>query len=494
MGSMNFQLPNPLPEGGRLAIERVQFAGGYDRTPFPTQGELADSQLKLTKAQNESCSVTIPWPIEPYGFPVTSTATLRERPEQYFLLVELARGKLNQLRNAVAELEAQGLAPAATVTSAMKAANRAFAKAVLEPGSAESDAHATEVIRHCYGGAEALMTQFTGTAIQLRTQGSRRIPTRWGCRLHAVPTAAQTPLFKAAFTSVTLVPNWAVIEVASTKFNWKTLDAMVDWAISNGYQPTIGPLIDFGEPLPRWLDGWEGELPSLAAFFCDFIESVVHRYQDRVKNWILCSGFNYWNRYGVAEDDRLRLVGRMLELARTVDVDARWVIGMAQPWGDYLGGDDHSYSPLVFSDTLLRSGLSINGFELELFAGNDDRASLLRDGLDTVRLLDLFGLLGVPIDVVARHPGRVPPQDSPTLAHDPTLLSKCWQAHDSESSQSEWGDWVSRLCLSYAHIRSFTWATWTDGPNDDDATGLLTADDKPKALHRTFQARREQCL
>ncbi|WP_168219389.1 endo-1,4-beta-xylanase [Limnoglobus roseus] len=485
---MNFHLPNPLPAGGRSAVERVQFTGGYDRTPFPTEAKLSPAALQLTKSQQESCAVTIPWPVETFGSPVTSTATLRERPESYDLLVELARGKLNQLRNAIAELEAQGLSPAPEVMAAAKSATQAFVTAVLNPGTAQSAADAGQTIRHCYVSSDALMRQFTGTAIQLRTQGQRRIPTRWGCRIQSVPNAAETALFKAAFTSVVVVPNWAEIEIASTNFDWRNLDAMVDWAIANNYQPTIGPLIDFGEPLPGWLDGWEGELPSLAAFFCDFIESVVHRYQDRVKNWVLCSGFNHWNRYGVSEDDRLRLVGRMLELARTTDVDARWVIGLTQPWGDYLGGDDHSYSPLVFSDTLLRSGLSVNGFELELFAGNDDRASLLRDGLDTVRLLDLFGLLGVPLDVVARHPGRAKASDSQKAGD----LSKCWRSSDGEPAQSEWGDWVSKLCLSYAHIRSFTWAAWTD--TADDALGLVTADGRPKPLLRALQARREQCL
>jgi hypothetical protein len=490
MGSMTFLLPSTLPPGGRAAVERVQFAGGYDRTPFPTQGEFSRTQLVVTKAQNESCSVTVPWPVLNQGFVVTSTATLREKPEPYQLLVELARGKLNQLRNAVAELEAQGLTVAPAVAKASREATHAFAKAALNQRTAEADADATDAITCSYMAADALMRQFTATAIGLRSHQGRRIQTRWGCRITAPPTAEETPLYAAAFTGVVLVPNWSEIETASTRFDWEKLDAMVAWAEANNFQPTIGPLIDFGEPLPGWLDGWEGELPSLAAFFCDFIESAVHRYRDRVKNWILCSGFNHWNRYGVVEDDRLRLVGRMLELARTVDPDGRWVIGLAQPWGDYLGGDDHTYSPLVFADTLLRSGLPISGFELELYAGNDDRASLLRDGLDTVRLLDLFGLLGIPIDVVARHPARDGAEATSNLA----TLSKCWRAAETVAAQQDWGDWVSALCLSYAHIRSFTWGAWADAPETDEAFGLLTKAGQPKPLLKTFQDRRGQCL
>lgn len=392
------------------------------------------------------------------------------------------------MRNAVAELQLQGLEPCAEVVTETKSASRSFAKAALQANPADADADATEALARCYAASGSLMRQFTSTAIALRTQGGRRIPTRWTCRVADVPSEAGSKELVAAFPQVVLVPNWAELEVASTKHDWTKLDDLVDWAAAHEFQPTIGPLIDFGEPLPEWLDGWEGELPSLSAFFCDFVESVVHRYGGRIKSWILCSGFNHASRYGVSEDDRLRLVGRLLELARTLDPEAKWTIGLAQPWGDYLGGDDHTYSPLVFADTLLRSGLPIGGFELEIYAGNDDRCSLLRDGLDTVRLLDLFGLLGIPIDVVARHPGR----SAAGSTVDRSTLSKCWKASETEAVQDEWGDWVSALSLSYAHIRSFSWGAWADG-SDGGAFGLVGADGRAKPLLATLKARRGQC-
>jgi hypothetical protein len=487
MGSMNFHVPGTLPAGGAFALERAQFVGGYDRSPFPTRVDHRTGLLALTKAQNESCSVSAPWPLAGLGFPVSTTATLREKAEPYHLLVELARGKLNQLRNAVAELKMQGLEPSADVQRESLAAVRLLAAAALQDAPGAGDADATAALVHCYAGSQALLRQFTATAIELRTQNNHRIPMRWSCRIASVPSPAQSAAFVAAFSNAVLVPDWAALEVASTKYDWAKLDDLVDWAHANGFQPTIGPLIDFGEPLPAWLDGWEGELPSLSAFFCDFVESIVHRYGSKIKNWILCSGFNHTSRYSVSEDDRLRLVGRLLELARTLDPEAKWTIGLAQPWGDYLGGGDHTYSPLVFADTLLRSGLPIGGFELEIFAGDDDRASLLRDGLDSVRLLDLFGLLGIPIDVVARHPGR---SRTPTPT-DFARLSKCWKARDDEESQAAWGDWVSSLALCYAHIRSFAWGEWAD--ETDEGFGLVAADGRVKPLLASLQKHRGHC-
>jgi Glycosyl hydrolase family 10 len=494
MGSMNFTLPTTLPQGAEQALERVQFAGGYDKTPFPTGTEVTQTQLIAHKAQNESCTITLPWPIRTVGFPVTSSATLRERPEPYNLVVELARGKLNQLRNAIAELESQDVKTSPDVASYTKAATKALGRAVLQPRTLQTDSDAAEALQCAFSATNSLITQFTLTAIRLRCQAGRRIGTQWGCRITSVPTAEQTVQFTKTFNRVVIVPNWAEMEPASTECNWAVVDQMVEWAQSNNLPVTIGPLIDLGGELPEWLSKCEGEVASLAAYFSDFVESAIHRYRGRVKNWILCSGFNHLMRYGLPEDDRLRLVVRIIETARSVDPDGTWTVGLALPWGDYLQSDDHTYSPLVFADTLLRSGMPINGFELELFAGMDSRASLLRDGLETVRLVDLFGLLGTPIDIVARHPGRMTANPETEPAPNFHTLNGCWLARDTEAAQCEWGNWVSLLSLSYAHVRSFNWGAWTDLPQKNEFFGLVHHGTVTKPLLMNLTDYRNQCL
>jgi drug/metabolite transporter, DME family len=184
----------------------------------------------------------------------------------------------------------------------------------------------------------------------------------------------------------------------------------------------VGPLIDLASgTLPAWIAS-DGDSPTLAAYFCDFIETIVQRYKDRVRDWILCTGFNYADLHQLSQDDRLRLVVKMLEAGRSANPEARWVIGVSQPWGEYMDQPDQTVSPLVFCDTLLRTGLSISGFMLELFAGRGSRSSHLRDGLELLRLFELYGLLGVPLDLSLRHPGH---NQSPNHAY----TSRMGRAH-----------------------------------------------------------------
>ena len=132
---------------------------------------------------------------------------------------------------------------------------------------------------------------------------------------------------------------------------------------------------------------------------CDYIETLVRRYQNRVRSWQICGGFNYMDCFGLTEDDRIRLAARLLEAARHTDPDISFILSIAQPWGDYLKSEDYTYTPLVFSDTLIRAGFSFTAVELEILTGTDRRASPTRDSIAIYRLLELFGLLTIPLEL-----------------------------------------------------------------------------------------------
>jgi len=493
MGSISFQLPDSLPAGAKPALERARFAGGYDRTPFPTRTHISGLLLKLTRSQSESGFVNVPWPIPEFGFPITSTTTLRERPEPYHLLVELARGKLNQVRNQLYEWKTLGLILSEAVNADVRMATKSFIRAVLNQREHEADVDATACLERCYRIADAVAHEYCQAAMDTRLSRGR-LPTRMACRLSAVPSQETTASFQGTLNAVQLVPDWAEIESSPSNSDWSKFDALLDWAESNGIRTSIGPIIDLtGKMLPAWLSDSKGELPSLAAYFCDFLETIVHRYRDRVKNWTVCTGFNHSDHLELSEDDRLRLVVRLLESARMADPDGQWTIGLSLPWGDYLEREEYTYSPLVFADTLLRSGLPVNGFELEYYCGNDPRASNLRDGIELFRLLELFGVLGVPLDVIARHPGRTSGVAMSPGSGEMPLFSRCWKGTDNTEAQSDWGASVAAVILSTPHIRTFCWDRWLDQTNEE-PNGLLDATAKTKPLLELLRQLRARYL
>src|SRR4051794_28772344 len=108
MGSFRFRLGSPLPEP-RLADLRRAYVTGLDRTPSRVGVETRKDMLVVQKGSTESGRLYVPWAVPGQGVPVVGTATLGERAEPYDLAVELARGRLNDVRNQLSDWRQMGL-------------------------------------------------------------------------------------------------------------------------------------------------------------------------------------------------------------------------------------------------------------------------------------------------------------------------------------------------------------------------------------------------
>src|SRR5437867_2389264 len=109
MGTMIFKLPPNLPANVRGELERASVAGGQDAMPYPTQVLLDGELMILTRQLNESGYLMTPWHVDGAGRIMLSTATLMERLVPYHLGIELARGKINQLRGQTTDWLTGGL-------------------------------------------------------------------------------------------------------------------------------------------------------------------------------------------------------------------------------------------------------------------------------------------------------------------------------------------------------------------------------------------------
>lgn len=399
MGILTFLLPDDPSAEAVRCLDRACLAIGYDQSPVPTRRNIEGGRLDLTKDANESGYLSMPWPISGSGTPVIHSATLREQAEPYHLVLELARGKLNQVRNLTAEWESIGMTIDPEDRAALGEAARLFGLAVTNRYDPESTTFAERVLELSLRSSDRLTRSFAVQLLQTRLSESGKLTTAVGCKLaRTCPSEAQERIAEDC-NAVRLTPNWRTIEPTEAGYDWTEFDAQVDWAIRAGLRVSVGPLIDLGGSFPDWLVEWNADLPSLAAFACDFVETVIRRYQDRVKTWQVFAGFNHADALGLGEDDRIRLAARLLEAARQTEPDGDWVIGLAQPWGDYLASEDYTYSPLVFADTLIRAGFSLSALEVELMIGDGTRASHPRDPLEAYRILELFSVLGIPLEV-----------------------------------------------------------------------------------------------
>jgi hypothetical protein len=498
MGSMSFLLPKPLPDAAAATLSEACIAstvGYYDQTPGPTKAHISGNCLTLSRTPNESGYLLLPWPVEPFGSVMVTSTTLRERPEPYRLLVELARGKLNQVRAQAVEWQGMGLRTSDDFDRALNDATRQFGLAALAGDPAEADAAASRVLVTSHHLADRLAREFIEQMFATRHDEEGVLDTWLTARHHRPLGAAAAAEYKRSFNAANVCFRWGDVEPHETQFDWTQADAAVSVALDCGLPVTIGPIIDLGQGmLPPWAETWSADLPALAAFMCDYLETVVSRYKHEVRRWIVCAGFDNSDAVGLNDDDRLRLAFRLFEAASQVDPNLELILSVAQPWGDYLVSEEQTISPLTFPDDLVRAGVRLKAIELELRMGTRPRGSLPRDLIDTARLFETFGMLGPPLEVLLSFPASGEP-DPNAKVHGQEVWTHGWPSGPSAESQAEWGAAMASLALCWPKVRSVTWDNWSDAdPHLVPHGGLLDAGGNFRPLLARLRALRTEHL
>jgi hypothetical protein len=473
MGKMTFQLPDGLSADAARELERTCMAGGPDSMPWPTDLHFSPGQMTVHRGVDESGYLVAPWSVDGLGLLMGTSATLIERSRLYHLLVELARGKINQVRCQASDWRMGGLQIGPDLEQIIRDAVVAFGQAVTGPAH-EMDAQAQAALDKSYMAARQLVAVYLEQVYQIRHQRQERLDTAFACRLGTtVPGPAEAAAVAAAFNTVALPLSWCSVEGEEASYCWDAADALVEWAAGQGLAITAGPLIDFSSAqLPAWLWLWERDLPSLLTFMCRFVEAAVRRYRGRIRRWQVTTASNCASVLSLSEDDLLQLTYRLGEAARQIDPGIELVIGIAQPWGEYVTVAERKHSPFIFADTLIRSGLNLAALDVEVVMGIEPRGSYCRDLLDVSRLLDLYALLGAPLRVTLGYPSS----DQPDLDGDPELRVGAgrWDGGFTPAAQAGWAEAYATLAVGKPYVQGVQWVHLSDAsPHQFPASGLI---------------------
>jgi hypothetical protein len=493
MGVMNFSLPPELPAESFRGLERACVLAGPDNMPYPADVHLEPGRLVLTRDVDESGLVAAPWHVPGAGLLLTTSASLMERPAPYDLLVELARGKVNQVRGQAADWQAGGLRVPPGLAQEVLDATHAFGRAVTRFPAPQSEEEAQAALALGCNAAENLAQAYARQVLDLRHQRQPRLDTGLGCRLGgAVPQGQSAAAFRETFNTAVLPFAWEAVERDEGDYRWESGDALLDWAESQGLRVTGGPLVDFTEArLPGWVREWERNRVHFASFVCDYVEVVVKRYQQRVRTWQLSAAANLAAGLALGEEEMLWLALKMAETVRRIDPSLEVSLGVAQPWGEYLARQDRLHSPFVFADTLLRNGIRLAALDLELVLGVRPRGSFCRDLLEVSRVLDLYGLLGVPLQVTLGYPAQA--GTDPSADHDLAVGAGFWRAGVNPECQADWAAAVAELALAKPNVRAVQWVHFSDAePHLFPHCGLVDAQGAPRpALDRLRDLRQQ---
>jgi hypothetical protein len=489
MGTMTFTLPANLPAGAAKLLERAWVSGGPDNMPWPSAAAVAGGDLKVARRTDESGYLVAPWEVDGLGVLAGSTSTLMDRPQPYRLVTELARGKVNQVRCQAFEWESGGLQLAPELRRQIREATRAFGRAVTSPSAEEAAEQAQAALELAYRAADDLIGTYVEQVFRIRKERHAQLDTLLGCRVAAPVTDAEAAAALRRSCNWLGVPlSWHLVEPKQGEYRWDVQDALLDWAFAQNLMVTAGPLVDFSSAqLPGWLWRWERDLSGLASFLCAYVERVVRRYHQRIRSWQVTAASNCGNVLRLGEEELLWLTVRLAEVARQVDPGLELIVGVAQPWGEYMALEERMHSPFLFADTLIRTGVHLAALNLEFVMGPTPRGSFCRDRLDLSRLLDLYALLGVALHVTLGYPSSAAadPEADPEMRVD----AGRWRAGYTPEVQADWATDFGTLALAKHHVQAVCWAHFSDAaPHQFPHCGLVDAQGRLKpALERLRQ-------
>jgi len=495
MGIINFLLPAGVSPETTRELGRACVTGGPDNMPWPTQVRVDPPQLAVQRDVDESGCLAVPWEINGAGRLMSASATLMERDLPYSFPIELARGKINQLRCQASDWRTGGLQMPPDLMQQIRDASLLFGHAATQMPSDQAVQLAETALSLGHQTAERLVKVYMDQVFQVRHQRQPRLDTTLGCRLgSSVPMGDAATALPGACNTVYLPLAWRAIEPAEASYNWEPHDALLDWAEAQGLPVSAGPLIDFGPGrLPQWLWMWDRDLHSIASFMCDYVETAVKRYHGRIRSWQLTAASNCANVLSLGEDELLWLTVRLAEAARQIDSGLELIVGISQPWGDYMALEDRTHSPFIFADTLIRAGLNLAGVDLEWVMGVTPHGSYCRDMLEASRLLDLYALLGVPLQVTLGYPSSTDPD--PNSDTDLRVAAGHWHGGFNPGVQADWAQWFGALALCKPYVRGLTWTHLSDAePHQFPNCGLVGANGIAKPALQRLRELREKHL
>jgi hypothetical protein len=452
MGSLQFVLPD-RDEIWPAALECAYLVGS-DGLPWDTRVERLGNRLVASRATRESGSLTTPWPVPGFGALALSTATLQPREAPYHLALELARGALSRL---LSQLDASELR-VEEIRQSLRAAEGHFIDSSLQ--QSDLDRCAREAEASLVASLECMQRR-ARRQFRERREAASFSSRLFGLETHGLEELRQLrTLRRFPGNALLLNETWHDCERNPGERDVARWEECFRLARGARRRTVAGPLLDLHRhALPDWLPLWADDVDAIQTYAAQYVRDIVRAGQGHVHVWYASSATNAGLGLRLSEEQRLRLTLVAIEALRGEDPQTPALVGIQQPWGEYLGRSTLDLSPLQFADIVLRADLGVSGFVLELPLANSAHHAFPRDLVDTQRLLDQWAAFSVPLVLRISLPTQAGLLEPSRLAYLSDLL---------------------QLAAARPAVQGILWSQLRDLPGHE--AGLFREDGHPKAV------------
>ncbi len=470
----------------------LSFAYLVGSDSVPIRGELAyvDGEIRCRKRPAGPAALSLMWEIHNFGAIMLETVRLPERGQPYVLNVELAR---NRMMRWLQKREDWGLLDIAEAQTVNQKFNEARDLLIEALENLENPPLAAKFADKCLAIAVPASEQTASVHAELLLH--RRISTRsfpknvFGCA--AAPERADDPYRRklvAAGEFIYLPMTWKFLEPQEQTFNATPMDNWVEYLRQSKLPMAAGPLVHFTESaIPDWLYIWEHDYETVRGLLYEHIERVVRRYGPHVALWNVLSGLHVNSHFSFTFDQLMDLTRMAITLVKKLMPNARTMIEITQPWGEYYAKNQRSIPPMIYAEMAVQSGIPFDIFGLQLCFGAPRDGGWQRDLFQISSALDRFAPMGKPV-VISR-------MTIPSVTTEKNAGAGTWRKPWNDPLQSKWLEAMVNIILSKPFVEAISWGDIVDSDSaSTPGSGLLTTELAAKPAMQTWLAMRRAVM
>jgi hypothetical protein len=454
---------------GSLA-EHIDLSGAYlfGQDGIPVRAELAAAkgQISCKKRSPGACGLSLLWDAGAPGRLMLGTSRLPDQGAPYNLNVELARAAVMRL---IRKREDWGLfdyEEAAPLNERLGRVQGRFVDALTAETPEQAARAADEALSEAVTLGERMALFHADIFLRRRRQSPAGSRLSFGCvaDLLSVTQRYRQRLLEA-FDFVSIPMSWKRLAPKERSYRWEHVDDWVNWAVANRRAIHAGPLVSFDPAhVPEWLYIWEHDYEALRDLIYEHIQTVITRYERKVRLWRVVTGLHAHNSFNLSFEQIMELTRLSCSLAKKLAPRSVVLVDVVGPWGEYYARNQRTIPPLLYADMAVQSGVKFDAFGLQLYQGVPRDGMYVRDMMQVSSMLDEFVGFGVPLHVT----GVQTPSDVSADAWDafggkaPAGEAGHWHNAWNQRLQAEWLQAFSRVAMSKPYLESLCWRDLAD--------------------------------
>jgi hypothetical protein len=458
---------------------------GPESVPIAGEIYFRDGLLVANRADEHAIALGLLWDLGPLGAFHLETTRLQHRDQPYNLNLELARARLMKIVQKREDWNLFDFPRMEKLQSLFQEAQNLFVEALSrQENPAEASTYADQALEIAVDMSEQLAMFHGELLLNRRRTSGPYVRHMFGCR---IDPSIQNDKYRETvlnnFDYVILPIPWRMIQPTEQDFITQQIDEWVEQLTRRRIPIIAGPLLHLREQdVPDWMYIWENEFETMRDLCLEYIQKIVYRYRKAVSVWNVVAGMGSNTLFPMSFEQAIEFTRLMVAQVKNVMPGARTLVTVSQPFGEHRGRVTNGAPPLLYAEMVAQSGISFEGFGIELEVGVPVPGMYTRDMFQYSCLLDRFSGFGKPVFLTAVGvPARptADPSDRSDGKYDPMLAGR-WRRPWDPQLQAEWIDSFYKVAFSKPFVESISWANVADMNHTLPAGGLLDDMFQPK--------------